>query len=280
MEDKDTLLAYPGNGADIYLRFSSISISKGNDNNQVAIDAVRERGKDLGIAVKESIDKAIIAYDEETEENGIKLIIKYWQVGSKNTLVFASASIRKGTENKNVVKKLLDRMPEILESVEVTKVFSVVKYDDKKVAMLSEEVDPESETILEFSENDMQWLESSLRSAQEMGVKYGSGGELNPAELDNIFSRWLSEEREKESNDYVSNALGASFGEFLSREHNFRWIVIVSKYGSEYAVRHKAEDITSYPRASVQKRIETKQEKFFEGIYSIILDRLRQAGAL
>jgi len=76
----------------------------------------------------------------------------------------------------------------------------------------------------------------------------------------------------------VANALGAAFGTWLVDRHDFQWAVLTDASGTEYVVKHKVGETTAYPRASVQKRIESKQPEFFHNMYLIILDQLRRLG--
>ncbi len=97
--------------------------------------------------------------------------------------------------------------------------------------------------------------------------------------MDTIFARWLNDEDPKEEPDVVANALGAAFGEWFVERLGFQWMVITDQYGSEYAVRHKLEENTAFPRASVEKRIKSRETEFFDSIYLIVLQNLKAAEA-
>jgi hypothetical protein len=116
-----------------------------------------------------------------------------------------------------------------------------------------------------------------LDRARALGLNYGSGGELGPEELDRVFSRWMHEHGEKEQNAHIADALGAAFGAFLVQHHGFEWVVVTDEYGTEYAVKHQVKDAIAFPRASVEKRIEDNEPEFFQNVYLLILNTLKNA---
>jgi hypothetical protein len=108
-------------------------------------------------------------------------------------------------------------------------------------------------------------------------LKYGSGGVLDPDELDRIFWRWSLERDGAESPDIISSALGAAFGNYLVDEHGFKWVVVGDEFGSECAVRHRIGATMAFPRASVQKPIDNGESEFFSSLYLGIVEHLEQS---
>lgn len=278
MEDERTLLAHPKGEDVISLRFSSISISKKDGNDETAGKiAVRQRAEEMGLAYHEVEDKGILSYEDPSEQDGVPLLVKYWYIGSKNTIVIFSATILEPKKNARVVTDTLALIPLILDSLKITKTYRAVVAEDRTVETFTTTADPTPQTVEPFGPEQDLWLNESLELARALGVKYASGGDLTPEELDVVFSRWMHDEDEKESDDAVANALGAAFGDYLVEQHGFRWVVVTDEYGTEYAVKHTTGQTTAFPRASVEKRIEDKCPEFFQNVYLIVLDQLKRS---
>lgn len=277
MEDDSTLMAYPQGEEAITLRFSSISISSKGGNESIGKSIVRKNSREKGIPCDEASDKVVLAYEEVSSQDGVPLVIKFWEVGSRNTVVIISATIIKGKEKSKVVKRTLEAMPAIVSSVKITTVYKILESEDRRVEAVRRTVEPTPQSIRPFGPDEEEWLETYLRVARALAVKYGSGGALDPEELDRVFSRWLAEDEEKEPNGEVANVLGAAFGSYLVEKHGFRWMLLADEYGTEYVVRHRLGELTAFPRASVEKRIESRQPEFFQNVSLIILEELKHA---
>jgi len=278
MEDDETLMAYPDPGNFITLRFSSISIvKKGSDDKPVAETHIRNKAAEQGYQYVQAGKHGVAVTQEESEQDGHLLLIKYWYVGSKNTVVIVSATILKSSLKSALVRQTLEHMPRILESLEITKSHHVIVSGDNEIEFTEQVVDPAPQETRPFAAAEDAWLEEADRHSRELSIQYGSGGELDPEELDRIFSRWMNEPGEKESDEIVANSLGAAFGSYLVEHHGFQWIVVTDEYGTEYAVRHDLNHTIAFPRASVQKRIENGQAEFFNHVFLIILDQVRRA---
>lgn len=278
MEDDQTLLAYPPGEDTVALRFSSISVFKKGSDENPAEKYVKEKAAEEGVSCTEIADKSVLSHEEEeSEQDGVPLVVRFWEVGTKSTVVIVSATIIRAKRNHRMVKKTLDAMPSILGSLEVTTAHRVIEADGREVMATVRTVDPTPQSTRPFGPAEEQWLETSLNSAGALGLKYGSGGELTPEELDQVFSRWLSEVGEKEPGELVANALGAALGSYLVEHHGFAWVVLTDEYGTEYAVRHPVGQTTGFPRASVEKRIERREPEFFQDVYLMLLDQLRRS---
>lgn len=277
MEDDSTLLAYPQTGEALSLCFSSLSrVTEGCGEDEgktyVRDKAIKER-----LEYQEFDDRGIVTSEEETKEKGTPLIIRFWEVGMGNTVVIVSATILRAKRNDGVVRSILNAMPVILQSIKITRIHKIIESGDRKVETVTETTNRTSSTIAPFGSEEQRWLDSSLARAKELGLRYGSGGELGPEELDRIFSRWMSEENEKEPDESVADALGAAFGTRLVDHNGFHWVVLTDELGTEYVVKHGLSETTAYPRASVQKRIANKQPEFFRDLYVAILDLLKRS---
>ena len=279
MEDDSTLKAYPRGEETITLRFSSISVVRKGPDERAGAAFVQRSANDHGHSYTEIADKGVASYEEDSEQDGVPLVVSFWEVGCKNTVVIVSATTPKKQRQHRTVRATLEAMPGILRSLEVTKIHKVIESDAGEVECTIETADPIPQSVRPFGQDEEDWLAASLHHAAALGVKYGSGGELAPEELDRVFSRWMSEEGEKEPNDLVANALGAAFGAYLVEHRGFRWIFLIDKWGSEYAVRHPLGETTAFPRASVEKRIEAGQPECFQHLYLAILEQLERSEA-
>ena len=188
-----------------------------------------------------------------------------------------SATIPKNLVKKRSVQDTLSAMPGIIESVTITKFSRTIQTEDGEIETTVQTVDPTPQSVRDFGPEEKAWLDQGIAAAQGLGVKYGSSGPLNPAELDVVFSRWFHEEGEKEDGDLIANALGAAYGEWLIEECGFKWVFITDEHGSKHAIRHAVGEVTGFPRSSVQKRIEAREEGFFVNLHAGILDQLRRS---
>jgi hypothetical protein len=280
MEDDETLLAYPANDA-VVLRFSCISIvTKGSSSEDRVQKHLRDRAAREQLEYKLCGDNGVLTYAETSEQDGQPLVIRFWDVGTKNTLVVISATSTPDDNHETTVQRLLDLMPTIVESVKITKTQKIITDEDgEEVEITDQEVEPTEQELLPFGDADFAWLDESRQNATELGLKYGSGGELTPASLDDIFGRWmLDDDVEKEDEGALASALGAAFGDYLVEHHNVAWLVVSDTWGTERAIKHRSVDSIAFPRASVVKRIEDRKTEFFRGLLAAILHGLAELG--
>jgi hypothetical protein len=278
MEDETTLRAQPKEDDAIIFRVSSISCTKKGDYTEaMGKDTMRRQANEKGLPFWEIDDKGILSYESPSEHEGEPLLMKYWHIGSKSTIVVLSATITVSKQDSQLVQQALGLIPRILESLKITKVRHIVVDGDREVETVATEVELIPQKVVPFGPTENAWREESLELARAMGIKYGSGGDLTPEELDVVFSRWVHEEGEKEADDLVADALGAAFGQHFVEQHGFRWVVLTDQYGTDYAVRHSIGESTAFPKASVQKRIEDKCPEFFQNVYLIVLDQLKRS---
>ena len=276
MEDDKTLLAYPASDS-ISLRFSSISFTKkGDDNDDLAKSYVAKRAADDHLPFWEIGDKGVLAFEEPSKQDGQPLLIKWWYVGSKSTLVMISATIVNTKGADSGVRELLDSMPRFIESLTINKMHKVASYEGHDVPITEESVEKVEQKITAFGPTETAWLEENRQLATTLGVKYGSGGALEPEELDVIFSRWTHEDQEKESGESVACALGSAFGDYLVEQHGFTWVVVTDEYGAAYAVKHQRHEVMAFPSSSVLKRIERNEPECFQDLRVAILDVLQR----
>ncbi len=276
LEDDTTLLAYSKEEDAINLRVSILDITPKSDSQTAAYTSVLENAQDEKHEYILLKGKCYVEREEETEEAGVPLISKQWEIGIGNTLVILSASIIKAKANQQIVKKILSKIPEIIESIQITIRHETIETEGGRVHAIFQTVDPWPHTIESFGPNEKRWLEDNLYRARQLGIKYGSGGQLTPQELDIIFSRWALENGLKEDNETISNALGAAFGAYLTDHLGLDWFVMADEQCREYMVKHREKKIMAFPRSSIYKRIIRGEAEFFHGIYMFLKSRLEE----
>jgi hypothetical protein len=277
MEDDSTLLAYVKDEDVVTLRFSTISFQKkGSTEEDAARPYLKKRAAGDGLHYEEVEDKGVVSYEQRSEQDGVPLVIRYWEIASRNTIAILSATILADRIGDPVVKSTLEVIPAIVASIKITAIHKTLVGEDREVPVVEHVVEPQEQSIRPFADEEKGWLTANLEYAKLMGIKYGSGGKQAPEELDAIFARWMQEDDDKESGDTVANALGAAFGDYLVDQHGFCWVVVTDEYGTEYAVRHNIGQTMAFPRASVQKRIEDSISEVFQNLYLMITTHLRE----
>jgi hypothetical protein len=168
MEDDKTLLACPANNF-IAIRFSSISFTKKDeDSGDAAKSYVCKKATEDHCPYYEIGDKGVLSFEKPSEQDGQQLLIKYWYVGSKSTLVVISATILPIRLADPEVKDLLDLLPRIIESVTINKTHKIAVFEGHEVPIteqaLKEEVQGEQK-ITVFGPSENAWLEENRQLA-------------------------------------------------------------------------------------------------------------------
>lgn len=273
LEESDTLIAYRDES--LTLRFSSISFTKaGESNEELAKAHVRQQANELHHPYSESGDNGIMSFEEPTDQDGERLVIKYWYVGARNTILIVSATVLATQTKTSSVREILDLMPQVIESVTITLLHRRIVFEDQEIPVTEQIAEKTEQQIRSLGPTENTWLEECRSVATSLGLKYGSGGELTPDELDVILSRWMIEDGDKEPADSVADALGVAFGDFLLENHKFRWVVVTDAYGTATAVRHQHSDVMAFPASSVAKRIDDNVPECFQVLQATILDVL------
>jgi hypothetical protein len=100
----------------------------------------------------------------------------------------------------------------------------------------------------------------------------------NPSltDFDEAFSLWQAEARPRYTEQQVIDILGAYLGNRLAADFQMEWILVTDQDGTDYAVRGKKFEVISFPFASVEKRIESKQHEFMAGVYYAVKDAIEK----
>ena len=278
-EDDDSTLVFfePDSVDDIVFRISSLSVEPRDQSENAEFHDVQKTGREKNLNVSTYNKTAWYHEVQEGDSDGEPLLIHFWHIGSGNTVIILSATVIKSSENSSTVTKALAIIQPLIESLSITKVRRHLENEDGKVSFTEEIHKGVQETRRPMNSEEKDWLQMSLRASEDLSRKYGSGGELNPKTLDVIFARWMHEEGEKEPGELIADSLGAAFGDYMVQNHGFSWTVISDQYGTEFAVEHGETKTTGFPRASVEKRIDSGEEGFFDAIQVILLDTIKTA---
>jgi hypothetical protein len=277
LENDQTLLAYPAGSKAICLRFSAVSFAGTGATENEAAEVIRKKAADEGAAYRESNGKGITWDEGESDEDGQRVVLKHWGVGTKTTIVIITATIPKAEINSRTVNETLQVIPHVIDSIEITKTHMVAEAEGRQVPLTQQTAAAMPQTIREFANEDQEWLRTNRELARDFGLKYGSGGEQDPEELDRIFYRWHLESDDREEGEIVANALGSAFGDYLVGRFGFRWVVVADEFGIEFAVQHQLGDTMAFPRASVQKRLDEPDPDVFKNLNAAIAYRLQEA---
>ena len=115
MEDDQTLIAALPDDL-VVLRFSSISFTKkGEPSEDLAKSYIRKKASEDQHLYYEIVDKGVSVHEQQSEQNGEQLTIKYWYVGAKTTMVIVSATVVTQKLGEERVQQLLNSMGQIVE---------------------------------------------------------------------------------------------------------------------------------------------------------------------
>ena len=232
-EDGQTLMGVLGDL--VTLRCSTISFNKpGESGEDTGKNYVRQKAGEEGLHFYEVDGKAVLCFEESSEQDGQRLLIHYWYVGARTSNVIISATMLRRTATTAEVQNLLNLIPRVVESVKINLTYKIASYDGHAVPITEQTGELFEQQVRPIGLEDEPWLERCRELSMSLGRQYRSGGHQTPDELNTIFSRWMFDDDEKESSESVANALGTAFGDFLVEQHGFRWVVISDQYGTEY----------------------------------------------
>ncbi len=134
--------------------------------------------------------------------------------------------------------------------------------------------------VEEPNQAELEWIGAQLEVAKELARVYaGDGGDLEPRRLDDTFAAWLRDWEVREETDrldpnLVVNALGIAFGQQLVESAGMRWAVASDEHGTEIAVYAEPGEVLVFPTNLVAKRLDAREETFFEPLYGEIRRRV------
>jgi hypothetical protein len=153
---------------------------------------------------------------------------------------------------------------------------------DSILTMTSEASNLSSSYALEdLSPEIKQDITRKLKDAELLIIKYnGSLPKIkyDSKVLDDVFQKWIvSDDKSKESPEYVIDALGAAFGEDIVNSLNCEWKVLTDNYGTDLTVINKEFEITSFPFSSAEKAYNENKVGAFQSIKLILKKNIQEA---
>src|SRR5690606_18935552 len=89
-------------------------------------------------------------------------------------------------------------------------------------------------------------------------------------DYDKAFRLWQLSATKQYTDDQVVELLGAYLGQKFVNDLDMEWVEITDEYGTDYAVRGKVKEITSFPFSTVFKRVEDNEYDFLYGVYHTV----------
>lgn len=222
-------------------------------------------------------DKVVSFSSERLIENNTPLTMNYWKIGlNSNNLVVMSATILESKQKDKRVRKMLDSIETIIASIEKTEKEVNIKTSKGEINYTVSNATSATEEGVSLKPNNVDFINEWIEKGKHI-IKYYEGSKLESQldfdKLDKTFKTWQKDTEEKFDTESIKLGLGAIFGDLLNKELNMQWILINDEYDEELAVRH-ANDFTSFPFSSIQKRIESGESDFFNNIYQMIKHNL------
>lgn len=93
-------------------------------------------------------------------------------------------------------------------------------------------------------------------------------------DYDAAFAAWQRDAAPPFNARQVVEIVGGYLGNKCVADLEMEWILLTDQYGSDYAVRGVKNEVTSFPFAAVQKRIDDNKHDFVYGIYYAIKQQL------
>lgn len=124
-------------------------------------------------------------------------------------------------------------------------------------------------------------INDKLKEAEGLIIKYN--GQLPTSRydaniLDQVFEKWRqSNDKKKESPEYVVEALGGALGQDIVNSLGCDWQILTDQYGSDLTVIHKKYKINGFPFSSVEKAFTENKVGSFQSIKLIIKNHLQEA---
>jgi len=125
-------------------------------------------------------------------------------------------------------------------------------------------------------------IEDKLKEAESLIIKYNKqlpASKYDANTLDLVFDKWRqSNGSEKESPEYVVEALGAALGQDIVNDLNCEWKILTDQYGSDITIIHKKYKVNGFPFSSAEKACKENREGSFQSIKLIIKHHIKEAG--
>lgn len=132
-------------------------------------------------------------------------------------------------------------------------------------------VEPTPQKIEIALKNELRALRSQGLRANAFVTGYLPGvTKPTPKDVDEAFRRWQRDPKPRHTEKQVVEMLGAWIGERLVADLQMEWVIVTDATGRDYAVRAKQKELMAFPFASVENRMERKENGFAEGLYYVV----------
>jgi hypothetical protein len=275
-EKAGTVMIYPKGSECITLRIDMLSFNPKNESIEptTGYDIIRQDAENKKKNLFFENDMAIAFNEKKSVENGIDLILKFWEIGRKdNSIIMLSATILETLQNDKRVKQLLTAIPEIIKSIEPTEKHNSIEISSRIVNYSTTKQELIDQKIVPLSEDDKKFVNTWIDNGKNIILYYKPNlqqSDFTIKLLDLVFDEWLNDKNnERFSPDSIANGLGMVFGELLSKELSMEWVKVIDEYGEDFGVRSN-NNYTSFPISSVYKRIESRASGFFSDIFEVV----------
>jgi hypothetical protein len=134
----------------------------------------------------------------------------------------------------------------------------------------------------ELSEDEAERVMNRAMQVNELLDRYLPGQSergISPQVLDAVFIHWSGDRRpDRPAGQHVASVLGSTFAYYLRETKQMQWRIATAKDAEPtLAVTHPLHELTVYPIASAEKRVESGGAGFFEPIAAVVEDKLRDA---
>jgi hypothetical protein len=237
IEDDGTLCAAPSIQPDILtLRFSVLTVTP-KESAQAAkvnvaatiIDGARAKGREEHTAQ----DKAWYSEDQDSEQDGVPIWLRFWYVGFRNKTIIVSLCCEAESKGHALVNEMLTLIPELIPTI-------------------SQRSEKSSLTRTEVAQLDQQrhLISKRLRESYDVYSLPMLRSDLN------TLQRLVDDKPFSIEQEYEWSCAGVVFGDVIASELGLDWIAQCDEYGVEPALNYNKTSITVFPRPMILKRVE------------------------
>jgi hypothetical protein len=237
VEEDGTVCAVPSvEPAVLTLRFSVLTVAAKDSSNSKNIDLAADtiaRARKEGREVFTAQDKAWCCEEKKSEQDGVPLWLRFWQVGYRNKAIIVSLCCAEKYRTDPLVKETLGLLPKLISTIQQRNTTSSLT--EQESAQLDEQRELVS-TLLRKSYNTY------------------SLPKIN-ADLP-VLQQLVDEQPFGVDQKYEWSSVGVAFGDVIANEVGLNWVAYCDEHGVEPALNLAETSITVFPRTMILKRVE------------------------
>jgi hypothetical protein len=259
LEEDGTVCAFPSDQPEILaLRFSVLTVSHKDGNLPDLAADLLAGAKNEGYSAESVGDKAWYHEDQDSEQDGVPLWIRFWYIGYKNHKLIISLCCGAVDKAHKQIKSTIAQMPHVIVSARQRNEKSSLTYLELRA--LDEQRAVIQETFVSnFGAYSLPRLRSDLAALQSL--------------VDSVT--WSPEQ------EYEWSCAGVVFGDVIALELGLEWIAQCDEYGVEPALNLKETSITLFPRSMLIKRVEKGEQPDLAHLFEMLaknIEELKQQG--